>query len=69
MKIESTVLNAQKRITAALFVSQSLFSAAIIAAYVLFLILLHIWQAMIIIQGISEIVHKRIQAQSSTLQK
>lgn len=35
MKIESTILDAQKRITTAVFVSQSLFSAAIIAAFTL----------------------------------
>ncbi len=35
MKIDSTLLKPQKRITAALFVSQSLFSAAIIAAFTL----------------------------------
>lgn len=35
MKTESTILKAQKQISAALFVSQSLFSAAIIAAFTL----------------------------------
>jgi MFS family permease len=35
MKIEPHLLTAQKRITAAMFVSQSLFSAAIIAAFTL----------------------------------